>query len=301
MQGREMGCMGGEDPSATRNQSSRMAQISRARPRPGWQHPAAQAAIGCTLALGGFLAGRRGFEFAVSLSQGHGFGAGLARAAAAAGYLAFVGSLIAAVLRLMPGRDQLSRHLPAYAVGHVVPGFGLGGAIVATTLMVDLATGRASLTGEATHVNLIRSLSGGLVQLGAIAFAEELVFRLALFRLASMVAPRWAGIVISSLAYAAVHIGEGGPQPIYAASLFCFGVVACELYVMSKLLWLSAGAHWGWDYVSFLAFQTLSLNPLGPAWLTGQPYRLSTGLVMLVVLAMTAAALIWRARRSPSW
>ena len=50
--------------------------------------------------------------------------------------------------------------------------------------------GRAGLAGEAAQVNLIRNLSSGLAQLGAIAFAEELVFRLALFRLASMVAPR---------------------------------------------------------------------------------------------------------------
>lgn len=252
--------------------------------------------LAATVALGGFLAGRRGYETVVAMLDGHGVGVGTAGVIAGLLYVVFVAGLTVASLRIVPIPDRLADHLPAAgALIQLSLGFGLGAAFVATTLAIELSTGLASLDGTALGQRLAGSLSAGFVDLAAIAAAEELVFRLAILQALARAMSWRTAVVLSSLAYAAVHIVGTPVWPVSLASLFCFGVVACELYAARRALWLPIGTHWAWDFISFAAFQVLPLRLSRVTWLAGLPYHLSAGLVMLLVLALTAAALAWRA------
>jgi membrane protease YdiL (CAAX protease family) len=235
----------------------------------------------------------------VAVLEGHGAGAGPAGVVADLLYVAFAAGLAGVALRLLPGPERLADHLPAPgAPGQLSAGFGLGAALVALTLAVELATGLAGVAGPAPGGGVVRGLAAGLVGLGAIATAEELVFRLAILQALTRLTSWPVAVALSSLAYAAVHAGGAATGPVYLASLACFGVVACQLYAARRALWLPIGAHWAWDFTSVAAFQVLPLTLSRPAWLAGLPYHLSAGSVMLLVLALTAAALAWRARRN---
>ena len=258
-----------------------------------------RALIAVGIALGGFLVGRRGFEALVEALRGLGFGVGPATVVASLPYVACSAVLALAALRLAVWpRARLAEHFPARgALTQLSTGFCLGAAFVAATLAVELAAGLAGVTAAGAGRGLARSLAAGLVTLGAIAVAEELVFRLALLETLARLTSWPGAVVLSSIAYAAVHAGGGRWWPVYLASLACFGIVACQLYAARRTLWLPIGAHWAWDFASFAAFQALPLVLRRPAWLAGLPDQLSAGLVMLLVLALTAATLTWRARR----
>jgi membrane protease YdiL (CAAX protease family) len=256
--------------------------------------------LGAGVLLAGFLAGRRGFEGLTYTIQAGGVSTGLAAALAAGLYLAFAAALAqVALLVADQPRDLLIAGRPAAdALGQITVGFCLGAAVVLVTLVVEWRSGLAQLSGLAMSSGLVRSLGAGLFELGGIAAAEELVFRVALLTIAVRVTGMRWGIVLSSVAYAAVHAGATWSSPIYLASLFCFGVAACQLRRLGgESAWIPIGAHWAWDFVSFAVFRALPVTLLGPTWLNGLPDHLSAGLVMLGVLALTATAtarLAWR-------
>lgn len=264
--------------------------------------PSTRALLAAGVAVGGFLGGRRGFELLVETLRDHGLGNGPAALVAALPYLAFAAMLVMAALRLLARPpDRLGNHLllPG-ALAQISIGYCLGAAFVAATLAIEVGAGMAGFTAGAAARGRASSLVAALIELGAIATAEELVFRLVLLESLVRLTPWPAAVMLSSLAYAVVHAGTGRLWPVWLASLVCFGVVASQLYAVRRTLWLPIGAHWGWDFASFAAFQTLPLTLRRPAWVVGQPYRLSAGLVMLLVLALTAATLTWRARREHS-
>lgn len=253
--------------------------------------PGLRALSTAIVILAGFLAGRRGYEALVSALTGNGPGAGLSGVVAAALYAFFAAGLTVVALRLAGDQGTLGGQLPSHrGLGQVAVGLCLGAGIVAATLAIELLTSQAALSGTVGRPSLT-GLGGGLIALGGIALAEELVFRFALLRVAAGLTSWPVGVTLSSLAYAAVHAGAGRLWPVYLGTLFCFGVVACQLTAIGHSLWLPIGAHWAWDFASFAAFQSLPLTLLGASWVAGQPYRLSAGVVMLIVMVLTVAAL----------
>ena len=260
--------------------------------------------LGAAILLAGFLAGRQGLQALTAFLQSGGLSVGLAAALAAGLYLAFAAGLARVALRLadQPPDLLVARRSARNALAQITVGFVLGAAIVLVTLILGLASGLAEVSGHSLRAGLARSLAAALFELGGIAGAEELVFRIALLTIASRLTGwRW-GVVLSSMAYAAVHAGAAWSSPIYLTSLFCFGVAACQLRRLGgESVWLPVGTHWAWDFVSFAAFRVLPLTLLGPTWLSGLPDHLSAGLVMLAVLVLTATVttlLAWRTPRA---
>src|SRR5262249_60169180 len=83
------------------------------------------------------------------------------------------------------GPARLGGELPSQrGVRQVAVGLCLGAGIVAATLAIELVSGRATVSGPFSRPGLT-ALGGGLLSLGGIALAEELVFRFALLRIAA--------------------------------------------------------------------------------------------------------------------
>jgi membrane protease YdiL (CAAX protease family) len=231
----------------------------------------ARLAVLAALVLAAFLVARRLYELLYAA-----LGGGSLALLAVPLYVG-VAALIAWAAAARTGRRPQSAWPPN---GQVAAGFLLGAGIVLATLLVELAAGWAHVSG--LHVSA-RALAGDLWILTGVAAAEELVFRLSLFAILAALTSWRAGAVLSSLAFAAVHIGVA-PGPVYLASLTVFGLLACRLYLARGSLWLPIGAHAGWDFASAAAFQTFGVTLNGPVWLAGLPGHLSAGLVMLAVL-----------------
>ena len=253
--------------------------------------PRVRALLAAVVVVGGFVAGRRAYEALVSALTGNGLGAGLSGVVATALYASFAAGLTIVALRLAGDPATLGEQLPSRrGVGQMAAGLCLGAGIVAATLVIELVSGRATVSGPFSWPGLT-ALGGGLLSLGGIALGEELVFRFALLRIAAGLTTWPVGVTLSSLVYAAVHAGSGRLWPVYLGTLFCFGIVACQLTSIGHSLWLPIGAHWAWDFASFAAFRSLPLTLLGASWVAGLPYRLSAGVVMLIVMALAVAVL----------
>jgi membrane protease YdiL (CAAX protease family) len=232
--------------------------------------PRARLAVLAAFVLAAFLAARRLYELLYAA-----LGGGSLALLAVPMYVA-VAALIAWAAAAGAGR----RPRVGEPDGQVAAGFLLGAGVVLATLLVELAAGWAHV--GRLHVSA-RTLAGDLWILTGVAAAEELVFRLSLFAILAALTSWRAGALLSSLAFAAVHIGNV-PGPVYLASLTVFGLLACRLYRARGSLWLPIGAHAGWDFASAAGFQTFGVTLSGPAWLAGLPGHLSAGVVMLGVL-----------------
>jgi membrane protease YdiL (CAAX protease family) len=86
-----------------------------------------------------------------------------------------------------------------------------------------------------------------LLNLG-IGVGEELIFRgYVLHRLLCGYRTAVPGVVLSALAYAAVHAASGRQLPTLL-NLFLLGVVLALAVVLTRSLWLAIGIHMGWDF-----------------------------------------------------
>jgi hypothetical protein len=157
-----------------------------------------------------------------------------------------------------------------------------------------------SITGA--HFNWFPQLSSFLFFF-LVAVFEEILFRGVLFRL---IDDRWntgAALIVSSLAFGAMHLFNTGATLWSAVAIAIeAGLVLGAAYKCSGTLWLPIGIHWAWNYVqgNVLGF-AVSGSPVedkifssiisGPDWLTGGIFgaeasvpAVGVGLVLAIIL-----------------
>jgi hypothetical protein len=106
-------------------------------------------------------------------------------------------------------------------------------------------------------------LIGGLGGYLLIAFYEEFLFRGVFFRVAEWVFGTIAALVLSSLAFGLVHLGNPGMTVFDAlAGAAGGGVVFATLFILTRSLWLAIGVHWAADFWQGSVF---GLHPAGTA------------------------------------
>jgi uncharacterized protein len=157
---------------------------------------------------------------------------------------------------------------------------------------------------------------GGLGPRGALGFglawgvaslltglAEELALRGYLLQALQRGLGFWPALVITSLAFGALHISNTGEGVIGIASATLGGAIMALGVRGTGSLWWPIGLHSAWDYAeNFLsgtpdsgqvcAGTLLRMSPLGAAWLSGGATGLEGSFFALVLLA-AALALAW--------
>ncbi len=131
-----------------------------------------------------------------------------------------------------------------------------------------------------------------------VAFNEELLARgYHLQTIASGLNLFW-GVVISSIIFGALHLGNPNATWVSAAGIFFAGIFLAYAYVRTGQLWLSMGLHLGWNFFEGVVFgfpvSGLSIYPLihikvsGPDLWTGGAFGPEAGLIILPALAVGA-------------
>ncbi len=147
----------------------------------------------------------------------------------------------------------------------------------------------------------------------SVALLEESLFRgYALYTLAAGVG-FWPAAIILAVAFARVHMGNGGESRIGIAGVLLFAIFASATLRRTGNLWLAVGAHAGWDWgesffygVSDSGFQTTGhlFNPRiqGPDWLSGGSVGPEGSIVTLVFWALMTVGflLFYRPQRESS-
>lgn len=117
------------------------------------------------------------------------------------------------------------------------------------------------------------SVSGVLILVGLLgfaAFSEELILRGYAFQ--SLVYPLdlMGAVLVTSGAFAALHLGNRGANEITVANTFLAGCALGVLVAWRRSLWVATGAHLGWNLATIL----LGLNVSGIT-VPLMPFRLS--------------------------
>jgi membrane protease YdiL (CAAX protease family) len=143
----------------------------------------------------------------------------------------------------------------------------------------------------------------------SLPFYEELVFRGVVFRILEERLGSWVALVLSSLVFGAVHLGNGGESLVGVASIaLVYGPMLAAPMMMTRRLWVGIGLHGAWNYTMGKVFSVsvsgVTVDGLmraqfaGPELLTGGSAGLEGSVIAMVVgVVATLVMLVVAVRR----
>ncbi|HZJ44713.1 MAG TPA: CPBP family intramembrane glutamic endopeptidase [Pyrinomonadaceae bacterium] len=218
-----------------------------------------------------------------------------------------VGYLCARFLEALPWRSLgLTLHagwFRDFLIGSLV---GIVSLAIAVLIAVVGGGIRLGLTTSPAAA-LSKSLFGTLIIFVVAALAEEAMFRSYLLQTLTRSKLAWLGILLTSLPFATIHLGNPNVVPFVTfANTAIAGVWLAVAYLRTRSLWLPLGVHWAWNWalgslfglpVSGMRIGSHSLlvgTDIGPAWLSGGSYGIEGGAACTVALILSTLFL-WRA------
>jgi membrane protease YdiL (CAAX protease family) len=120
----------------------------------------------------------------------------------------------------------------------------------------------------------------------------------------------WPAALIMALAFARVHMGNGGETRVGIIATGVFALFAAAILRRTGDLWLAVGAHAGWDWGQTYFFGVNDsglqapghlLNPSqsGPAWLSGGSVGPEGSVLTLILWSVMFVLFLQIYRRSP--
>ena len=135
--------------------------------------------------------------------------------------------------------------------GKLAAGWGLGAFLQLLVFGTLLAAGWLIIErGTGSPIYLVASMVSWII----ISFNEELSFRGYILQ---RLVPAWgmpAAVIVSSLAFAMVHVLNPNVQPLAILSIFFAGLLLATAYWVSGSLWLPIGLHIGWNLAEIHIF-----------------------------------------------
>jgi len=204
-----------------------------------------------------------------------------------------------------PARDvPLSKCLSDTAVG-----LGVGAGFMLVVALVMMVSGLYKITGVGTDEPL--SLVSAFFLFLYVAVGEEILFRGVLFR---WIDEKWGfavALVISSLLFGFMHLGQPGSSWWSSVAIAIeAGLLLGAAYKYAGTLWLPIGIHWAWNFVqgNIFGFQVSggdAGNSLvravvdGPEILTGGRFGAEASLITVVLgLALSVWFIVRAVRRT---
>ena len=137
------------------------------------------------------------------------------------------------------GRTPLSAGFVARRTGL---GFALGAALAGALAALGLAVG-------AYHTRAPNALleTAVMASLPVLAWLEELIFRRLLLERCERLAGRWAGLLATSLLFAALHVFNPDFGLAGGIGIFLAGIWLGQLYLQHRRLWCGTAAHLAWN------------------------------------------------------
>ena len=188
-----------------------------------------------------------------------------------------------------PAKDIALSRFPAEAGKGLV----VGAVFMAAVVLVMMVFGLYKITGVGTDKPL--AIVSAFFLFLYVAVGEEILFRGVLFR---WIDEKWgfaAALIVSSLLFGALHIGQ--PGATWWSSLAIAieaGLLLGAAYKYSGTLWLPVGIHWAWNFVqgNVFGFQVSGGNAgdslihasvSGPDLLTGGPFGAEASIITVIL------------------
>jgi len=199
-------------------------------------------------------------------------------------------------------------------VSRSLAGIALGAAIFGTVIGVLWLAGSYHVDGTTSPMKLLVPF----IMVGpSAAIGEEIMFRGVLFRISEEGLGTWAALLISALAFGAVHLGN--PNATLWSSLAIVieaGLLLALAYHVTRSLWFCMGLHGAWNVMEGPVFGNpvsglpprglLNSHLTGPDWLSGGSFGpenslIAVGCSLLVALAFLMIALKRETIAPPFW
>jgi len=211
--------------------------------------------------------------------------------------------LVGVIERRRPAELSLRGLLPGVSAG-----LGLGALLFIVVMGVLWLAGSYHVDGTGFPPHWLALVL--MVGPGA-GIAEEIMFRGVLFRIVEEGLGTWAGLLVSALAFGAVHLGN--PHATVWSGLAIAieaGVLFALVYHVTRSLWLCMGLHAAWNVMEGPVFgaSVSGLPPMGwvhahldgPAWLSGGTFGPENSLVTVLACVLLASGFLVVALRRGS-
>lgn len=194
------------------------------------------------------------------------------------------------------------------AVKNYLSGYLLGVGMIALSVLFCVLAGAISFDEITTPVPvglLLLFFFGFLVQ----GMSEEVLLRSYLMMSLQNKIPIFAAVVINSVLFAALHLGNPGITALSLMNLILFGVFASIFTLVTDNIWGICALHSAWNFAQGNLFgievsgmdtfaTVFSLKPVqGKSLLHGGSFGLEGGLVVAILLILAIAVLLFIEKR----
>lgn len=183
-------------------------------------------------------------------------------------------------------------------------GWGIGAAMLTTCALLMMAVGTVTISKINFTPTLFIQFLIIIIAWSIQGTTEEILARGWMFSSLSAKHNIPVGIVVSSLFFAAIHLGNNAISPISLLDLFFFGVLACLIMLKTDNIWVVSGVHAAWNCFqgNVFAFPVsgadtgaafLEVNIKGPEWLSGGQFGVEGSVISLLVQGVMIAWLLY--------
>lgn len=187
------------------------------------------------------------------------------------------------------------------ALKELAQGFGLAALLMGSVIGVMALLGWYRVAGFLPNWAHVLYLLGGFF---FVALVEETAMRGVLFRMTEDALGSWIALVINSLVFGLLHLGNPNATVIATLAIAVeAGLLLTAAFMLTRSLWLAIGLHWGWNFVQGpllgapvsggKGWSLVNATFTGPAWATGGAFGPEAGLICLVI---ATAAGVWLLR-----
>ena len=124
-------------------------------------------------------------------------------------------------------------------------GLWLGAAMISAGFVLLVALGE--IAWVATNAD-VQKLFWSLVLFMAVALTEELIFRGYILNNLLRSMNRWVALLVSSLFFSLVHMGNANFTFLSFISIFLAGLLLGLPFIFNKRLWLPVALHFSWNF-----------------------------------------------------
>ncbi|MBY4974033.1 type II CAAX endopeptidase family protein [Streptococcus suis] len=175
-------------------------------------------------------------------------------------------------------------------------GWGIGAAMLTTCVLLMWGFGAIQVTSFQFSANLVGEFLILVLAWSIQGTAEELLTRGWIFSSLSAKHNIPVGILISSLFFTFLHLGNDGISLIPLLDLTLFAILACLVMLKTGNLWVIGGLHAAWNCFqgNVFAFPVsgtqagqafIAVETSGPDWLSGGAFGVEGSIISLLIQA----------------
>ncbi|MGQ7379999.1 lysostaphin resistance A-like protein [Streptococcus suis] len=183
-------------------------------------------------------------------------------------------------------------------------GWGIGAAMLTTCVLLMWGFGAIQVTSFQFSANLVGEFLILVLAWSVQGTTEELLTRGWMFSSLSAKHNIPVGILVSSLFFTFLHLGNNAISLIPILDLTLFAILACLVMLKTGNLWVIGGIHAAWNCFqgNVFAFPVsgsqagqafIAVNTSGPDWLSGGAFGVEGSVISLIVQGLMIAWLIY--------